>query len=730
MLTHETPLPVEILSSNKFQKTSHLMDSSEMLMSLLSLAQESQADENQKTPSKQLASKNQLNNASLHIIPRNTLRILLATLRDRHEETVLHSRRVAALAVGLASNLGWEAHDKKVLEVACLLHDIGKMGIPDQILFKPGKLNADEIELMSLHHNIGIDVLQACQIDLQVIELIAQSNKTSRPLHESNQEDHRKTEQGAKILAVADAYDSLNHDQVFRPAKTHDEALEILHKESGTRFDSSIVTTLARWIENDGFPPSRRQKETVQSSLLGQVFSQLFMVENLYDGFFLLDENQQFVVWNLGAEQLLGQTARTMLGTKWSQELLGYSQENGNPLSNDHIPLIQAINQKKTIASTVHLQKTDGQLIELEIQTVPLIDSSGKLQGTAEFFRDVNQQTTHGEYQELKIAASRDSLTSVANRGELESQLQLMFDHYNTPQKTVSKKQAKKQAKKEDTSHNKNSNPFSVIFIDIDFFKNINDTFGHAVGDQVLIEFAQLLQRETYSGELVARYGGEEFVIICPATNVKQAHDRAERLRTSIQNTDIAGIVNYHVTASFGVAEIESNDTLKSLLKRADEALYCAKNTGRNRTMSQLNIEQAQQQLDAENQTNTDTDKPFYFTTTFHACLAAEMADYKLRSFVTENKAKLLNATETTAQIQVGSRRLFSYWGSTENKQPVTLTITFNHSPQMAQSKKTGSLESEITAVIEPIGIVRDAEIFRQRANQVARLLRAYFVAN
>src|SRR5690606_34569369 len=128
--------------------------------------------------------------------------------------------------------------------------------------------------------------------------------------------------------------------------------------------------------------------------------------------------------------------------------------------------------------------------------------------------------------------------------------------------------------------------PCSIIFLDVDHFKRINDTYGHTVGDQVLIDVARLMQAEMYSGELVGRYGGEEFVILCPGTALADAVKRAERLRKALPKANVGGLSELNVTASFGVAQVEQGDSTESILRRADKALYTAKGTGRNKTCS------------------------------------------------------------------------------------------------------------------------------------------------
>ena len=165
-------------------------------------------------------------------------------------------------------------------------------------------------------------------------------------------------------------------------------------------------------------------------------------------------------------------------------------------------------------------------------------------------------------FQEVKKLSTIDPLTGLYNRrhfnasAELEFQRVLRYDL-----------------------------PLSAIMMDIDHFKRVNDSYGHAVGDKVLVEVAAVCMRGLRSMELHARYGGEEFCFLLPETALKGAFNLAERLRT-----DVAGLhfdsdkENFTVTASFGVAErLAGKDSIDNLLKRSDQALYEAKRGGRNR---------------------------------------------------------------------------------------------------------------------------------------------------
>jgi diguanylate cyclase (GGDEF)-like protein len=123
--------------------------------------------------------------------------------------------------------------------------------------------------------------------------------------------------------------------------------------------------------------------------------------------------------------------------------------------------------------------------------------------------------------------------------------------------------------------------PFSVILVDIDHFKHVNDTYGHQVGDQVLVTVAKTLQAKTRATDVLGRWGGEEFIIVSTHTDQTGAVKLAENLRQSLQDQNIPRV--QQITASFGVATYQSGDQPKDLVARADAALYEAKRQGRNR---------------------------------------------------------------------------------------------------------------------------------------------------
>ncbi|MCK5130178.1 MAG: GGDEF domain-containing protein [Clostridiales bacterium] len=165
-----------------------------------------------------------------------------------------------------------------------------------------------------------------------------------------------------------------------------------------------------------------------------------------------------------------------------------------------------------------------------------------------------NQKVLYIEKTEHKNASERDQLTGLNNRRKIDEVLSM---------------------------HTKEWQPISILMIDIDFFKKINDTYGHQQGDDVLVQLGQVIKGHLRTSDIAGRWGGEEFVIICNATNSKQARMLAERLRVKISSHDFGN--NIRVNVSIGVCEMQDKDTIVQIIGLADKALYYAKENGRNR---------------------------------------------------------------------------------------------------------------------------------------------------
>ena len=157
----------------------------------------------------------------------------------------------------------------------------------------------------------------------------------------------------------------------------------------------------------------------------------------------------------------------------------------------------------------------------------------------------------------FKILSTTDYLTKLYNREEIDKILKRHIDIFK-----------------------RYNDVFSIIILDIDDFKNVNDTYGHLTGDKVLIELSNILTSNTRETDFAGRWGGEEFIIICPKTNKEEILVISENIRKKIEEHDFEEVG--YKTASFGVTSFESNDSLTTLISKADKAMYISKTKGKN----------------------------------------------------------------------------------------------------------------------------------------------------
>lgn len=211
-----------------------------------------------------------------------------------------------------------------------------------------------------------------------------------------------------------------------------------------------------------------------------------------------------------------------------------------------YIPDTLSNNMIAWIASVVNYQKYAKDFINEKI----IAENNQKLKENAIQIHQINKK--------LKDISTKDGLTNIYNRRKSDEIL-----------------------KHEYLKAKKYNQQFSVILLDLDLFKSVNDTYGHNVGDKVLVETAEILKNNIRNNDMVFRWGGEEFLIVCPNTNRNEALSLSEKLRKKIEIHRFS-IANKR-TSSFGVATYKEYDTIENLIARADQGLYQAKKNGRNR---------------------------------------------------------------------------------------------------------------------------------------------------
>ncbi len=272
------------------------------------------------------------------------------------------------------------------------------------------------------------------------------------------------------------------------------------------------------------------------------------IIENMNDGIIILDDENMVVDINPAAQRLFDTQSRDAIGEPIDTLLAQWFGQEGGLLQ---------LAKKQSVNDIKH----HGQIYSFEIDVSSISDKFGHRVGNTVLIRDVTQQVKLNR--EVEYLAITDSLTGLWNRRH--------FFYLGEPvlQRAV-----------------RYESPLSILMIDLDHFKKVNDTYGHAIGDEVLRELACLLKEQLRKADIVARYGGEEFVVLLPEVNKGSALEAAERIRARLAGT-LLRVEEYEVsiTASIGVAEFKQGEgaTLESLIKKGDTALYKAKKAGRNR---------------------------------------------------------------------------------------------------------------------------------------------------
>lgn len=649
---------------------------------------------------------------------------LFYALRAKHSPTAAHSLRVALACSAWCLRLGLAGEDRDRIEVAALLHDIGKIGIPDRILRKPARLSVDEQLTMECCTGLACEILKGCTTDNELLEIVRHSNQW---FNSRRDEDSIRGDQlpiGARMLAIAVAFDSMTTDQVYRSAMSRERALQELLRGAGTQFDPELTRdffamlehrpellhrrVVHRWLQHldgsenvflDGLPTIRTAStsgadspsealpgESTAHPIAGPAprFYQHYqtLARESCDGFAFTDGEGQVLFWNEALSRLTGVTADAIIGRQWDSATLGlFEPDQIIGEASAACPIMECLRSQGVVAKPMRLRFND-ELREVFLQVSPVQSARGN--GTVLTLRDVSGEAAmQSQIESLHIRATSDPLTGIANRAELDRRLC----------------EATQAAK--DTGQT-----FSLIICDIDHFKSVNDVHGHPAGDEALIEFANVMQNHARANDLVARYGGEEFVLLATTSDNATAARRAEEIRRAISVTPLDGLGGQCITASFGVTEFQTGDSADTVLARADRALLQAKENGRDRVVqlgsgiaTNESVEETAGWFQWWSTSKPSQDHEFILTTP----VPIELAIEKLRGFIADHRAEIILVNEKQVSLRLttpgqGGRR------AADTQFTLHLMITLNEGLDARGKGNTrGRIkQTQITVLIQP----------------------------
>jgi diguanylate cyclase (GGDEF)-like protein/PAS domain S-box-containing protein len=292
--------------------------------------------------------------------------------------------------------------------------------------------------------------------------------------------------------------------------------------------------------------------------------SELFrtLLDNFTDGVYFVDRERTITYWNRGAERISGFTADETVGSKCFDELLMHIDGEGTRLCHAGCPLAATIEDGESREIEVFLHHKQGHRVPVLVRAAPIRDQAGAVIGAMEVFSDnSSKMTALQRANDLEKVAFVDPLTGLANRALTEITLRARLEELV-----------------------RYGWLFGVLFIDVDHFKELNDTYGHAVGDQALSIVANTLKAAARSFDLVGRWGGEEFVAVLVNVSDRKLDAVAERFLTLVGSSRLP-IDGTHtrVTVSIGATLADPRDTVQELVARADALMYESKQAGRNR---------------------------------------------------------------------------------------------------------------------------------------------------
>jgi diguanylate cyclase (GGDEF)-like protein/putative nucleotidyltransferase with HDIG domain len=542
----------------------------------------------------------------------------LATAIDAKDQTShCHVRRVEIYVAGLGRLLGLPESELRALRAGALLHDIGKLAVPDHILNKPGNLSAAEFEKTKIHTTVGAEILSRVNFPYPVIPIVKHHHER---WDGCGYPDGLKGEQipiTARIMSVVDCFDSVREDRPFRQGMMREEAIALLRKGAGTHFDPNIVElfvhNLAQFeieIANRGldehihasFSPSpivpaddeevaRARENTSAYDQIRNAHREVYALYEIARKFsssleiektlsVLMDKVGQLVPYDTCAVVLYDEVkgyASTALAVGVDAENLrdrciapgegvtGFALANRRPVNRLQPSLdLERVGVKtnETYRSMVALPlfKDDLLLGALSLYSTTLNEYTNNhirlLETVTKLASDALANAMH--HAQTQSNALTDSLTGFPNTRALH----LRFEE-------------------EVSRARRNNKPFQVVMLDLDDFKKVNDTFGHKIGDRMLREVGNLIQSQLREYDFLARYAGDEFVALLPDLTVQQADELRARIESVVRgfSLSVRAQTRANVGISIGASVFGADgDTLDQLLIAADQAMYRAKN--------------------------------------------------------------------------------------------------------------------------------------------------------
>ncbi len=553
--------------------------------------------------------------ADLHL---RTIEALSLAIEAKDHSTHDHLRRVQTYAVQLGKDLGLTDAELNALRAASMLHDIGKLAVPEQILSKPGRLTPEEFDRMKIHPIVGAEILDRVQFPYPVVPIVRSHHEKWDGTGYPYGLKREAIPIGARILSVVDCFDALTSERPYRRAMSADEAMKHLVSEIDTSFDPRVVAAIEkRYVELEegvrrsettkspfptvtnsnrsvapsaGFADVPNAAEVRATSFLASIVSArqeaqlLFELAQTLGNSLSLRETLSVVAIRLkemipydlivfyvcqdqklvpryvhGVDYDLFRSLEMPIG----QGISGWVAQNKKPIINGD-----------PMAESKHLGDPTRVSVLRSTLSIPLQGRDG-VAGVLTLYLKEKQAFTKDHLRMLMAASSKLGL-SVENSLQFEKAQDSASTDFLTGlpnARSICAHLDSELARSE-----RSGQPLAVLLCDLNGFKTVNDNFGHLVGNKLLEEIARNFRTVCREYDLVGRLGGDEFVLVLPEFTTTTVKELLPRIELAVVEAGRVVCGKKVVTVSVGAAFYPQNGvTAEELLSEADRAMYEAK---------------------------------------------------------------------------------------------------------------------------------------------------------
>lgn len=542
-----------------------------------------------------------------------TVEALATAIDAKDQVTHEHVRRVQIYAEGLGRLFNLPEAEIEALRAGALLHDIGKLAVPDYILNKPGKLSPAEFEKMKIHTTVGARILERVGFPYPVVPIV-------RYHHERwDGKGYPEGLQGtaipvtARILSVVDCFDAVREDRSYRSALSRDEACQLVQAQSGRHFDPAVVDTFINHLSSfeaqivaEGLSIEPKREEFGENSFvnedivslsnssedheyLGQIaaahheVSSLYEIARTFSASLDLEDTLSIFVNKLKyiipfdtcaiylcEEETKSARIAHAVG-KFAEAFASHQIFPGDGVTG------WVLANRRMLGNVNPLLDLAGLKIDSEnfktLAVAPLMKGEILIGAIALYAERIERYSSdHLRLLETISGLAADSIYNVLNHAETRE--------YALTDPLTGMPNARAlhfQFAQESNRANRQSAPLSVLMMDLDGFKKINDTFGHQAGNEFLIGIAGVISGELRSYDYLARYAGDEFVALLPGATEEDLNDLMWRIQRAVENYKLPVRDGYRIQAgvSLGAARysLEAN-SLDRLLRIADRRMY------------------------------------------------------------------------------------------------------------------------------------------------------------